>query len=120
MAKHEILGYFEHRRDGAWVCVRPFTLTTRDASVDIRQGCASTTASVSGASTWPSTSSGWARNSGPEGLPEGLVASPAAPAPVKNVSTRRRTLSPAPRFVVQAPPHCIVKPPSTTRVWPVT
>ena len=38
MAKHEILGYFEHRRDGAWVCVRPFTLTTRDASVDIRQG----------------------------------------------------------------------------------
>ena len=28
----------EHRRDGAWVCVRPFTLTTRDASVDIRQG----------------------------------------------------------------------------------
>ena len=38
MAKHEILGYFEHRRDGAWVCVRPFTLTTRDANIDIRQG----------------------------------------------------------------------------------
>ena len=38
MAKHDILGYFEHRRDGAWVCVRPFTLTTRSASIDIRQG----------------------------------------------------------------------------------
>lgn len=38
MAKHEILGYFEHRRDGAWVCVRPFTLTTKSANVDIRQG----------------------------------------------------------------------------------
>ena len=38
MAKHEILGYFEHRRDGAWVCVRPFTLTTKSSSVDIRQG----------------------------------------------------------------------------------
>ncbi len=38
MAKHDILGFFEHRRDGAWVCVRPFTLTTPNASVDIRQG----------------------------------------------------------------------------------
>jgi hypothetical protein len=38
MAKHEILNFFEHRRDGAWVCVKPFTLTTKSSSVDIRQG----------------------------------------------------------------------------------
>jgi len=38
MASHEILNFFEHRRDGAWVCVKPFTLTTKSSSVDIRQG----------------------------------------------------------------------------------
>ncbi|GJE25296.1 hypothetical protein [Methylobacterium organophilum] len=38
MARHEILRFFEHRRDGEWVCVKPFTLTTRRASIDIRQG----------------------------------------------------------------------------------
>ena len=38
MAKHEILGFFEHRRDGSWVCVRPFRLSTTRAQVDIRQG----------------------------------------------------------------------------------
>ena len=38
MAKHEILNFFEHRRDGAWICVKPFTLATKVSSVDIRQG----------------------------------------------------------------------------------
>lgn len=38
MQRHEILNYFEHRDDGSWVCVRPVTLTTTRASVDIRQG----------------------------------------------------------------------------------
>ncbi|RVU18744.1 hypothetical protein [Methylobacterium oryzihabitans] len=37
MAKHEILDYFEHRRDG-WVCTRGFTLTTQRDSVEIRAG----------------------------------------------------------------------------------
>ena len=38
MAKHEILSFFEHRRDGAWLCVKPFTLTTKESRVDIQQG----------------------------------------------------------------------------------
>ncbi|GJE08274.1 MULTISPECIES: hypothetical protein [Methylobacterium] len=38
MDTHQILGFFEHRTDGAWVCVKPFTLTTRSASVDIQRG----------------------------------------------------------------------------------
>ena len=37
-APHDILGFFEHRTDGAWVCVRPFTLNTRSTRVDIRRG----------------------------------------------------------------------------------
>lgn len=37
MATHEILNFFEHRRDG-WICTQPFTLTTRVGSVDIRRG----------------------------------------------------------------------------------
>lgn len=38
MDRHEILNYFEHRRDGAWVCTRPVTLTTTWASVVIQPG----------------------------------------------------------------------------------
>ncbi|MBK3396087.1 MULTISPECIES: hypothetical protein [Methylobacterium] len=38
MDRHEILNYFEHRRDGAWVCTRPVTLTTARESVAIRLG----------------------------------------------------------------------------------
>ncbi|ACL56771.1 hypothetical protein [Methylobacterium nodulans] len=38
MGRHEILDYFEHRRDGAWVCTKPFTLTTRRESIPIRPG----------------------------------------------------------------------------------
>lgn len=38
MDRHDILNFFEHRNDGAWVCLRPVTLTTQRASVDIRQG----------------------------------------------------------------------------------
>ncbi len=38
MAQHELLGYFEHRRDGSWICIRAFTLTTRSTSLDIRRG----------------------------------------------------------------------------------
>lgn len=37
-APHDILGFFEHRTDGAWVCVRPFTLNTRSSQIDIRCG----------------------------------------------------------------------------------
>lgn len=38
MAHHEILGFFEHRRDGSWVCVKACTLTTQMASLEIRRG----------------------------------------------------------------------------------
>lgn len=38
MQRHDILDCFEHRNDGAWVCVKPVRLTTNRASIDIRQG----------------------------------------------------------------------------------
>ncbi len=66
MAKHDILGFFEHRRDGAWICVRPFTLTTPNASVDIRQGMRFDYGKRVGVLTSPNIWSGWARSSAPD------------------------------------------------------